>query len=252
MLNSSSISINHGLSMLKGLLALSLLVATPVHSDTLNTADGQAFDSAQFQELTLDVAARAGPDSQRLGVRVTLPKFLSHYVPFVEASTSQGNWDDLAVNGDTKFSGSGKGAGLYFTGIPEWKKLSTTLKFSYSEEDNNVDTPIVVSGRIANVDHELQTLSAGVLISPKNPIMDNGLNAYVALALVNNRSRRRVLVDQQEELRLAKADDSINGYFAAGIVYPTNRLRFYGVLEVQEEVSISLGVRWHITNTKHQ
>ena len=110
-------------------------------------------------------------DLQRhcLGVSRRPPR-LQHGLPLpCSCLCSRANAMQLAVNGDTKFSGSGKGAGLYFTGIPEWKKLSTTLKFSYSEEDNNVDTPIVVSGRIANVDHELQTLSAGVLISPKNP-----------------------------------------------------------------------------------
>lgn len=252
MLHSTSISITYSVSMLKTLLISVILVATPAHSDILNLVDGQAFERTQFQELTLDVAGRAEVDSQRLGVRVTLPRFLKHYALFVEANSSQGDWNDLAVNGATEFSGSGTGAGLYFPGLPKWKNVHTTFKLSYYDEDNNVDTPIVVSGRVASVDQEQQTVSASVLFSPNEPIMDNGLNAYVALGLVSTRSSRRVQVDRQEEFRLRRTDNSINGYLAAGLVYPVNRLRFYAVAEIQEQVSLSLGLRWNITKTRQK
>ena len=238
--------------MLKTLLISVVIVATPAHSDILSLADGQAFERTQFQELTLDLAGRAEADSQRLGVRVTLPRFLNHYALFVEANSSQGDWKDLAVNGATEFSGSGTGAGIYFTALPEWKNVNTTFKLSYHNEGNNVDTPIVVSGRVASVDHEQQTVSASVLFSPNESIIDNGLNAYVSLGFVSVRSSRRVIVDRQEELRLRRTDNSVNGYLAAGLVYPVNRLRFYAVAEIQEQISLSLGLRWNITKTRQK
>lgn len=252
MLNRRPISINYSVGMLKTLLTSVIIVATPAHSDILSLADGQVFDRRQFQELTLDLAGRAEADSQRLGVRVTLPRFLNHYALFVEANSSHGDWNDLAVNGATEFSGSGTGGGFYFTGLPEWKNVNTTFKLSYHSEDNNIDTPIVVSGQATSVDHEQQTVTASVLLSPNAPIRDNGLNAYVALGLVNVRSNRRVNVDRQEELRLRRTDNSVNGYLAAGLVYPVNRLRFYAVAEIQEQLSLSLGLRWNITKTKQK
>lgn len=252
MLDKTSISLSYWLSKLKPFLASVVIVATPAHSDILGLTDGQAFDQAQYQELALDLAGRTDANSQQIGIRVTLPRFLNHYALFVETSSSQGDWDDLAVNGDINFSGSGTGAGIYFSGLPDWKSFSTTIKLAYHDEDNNVDTLIAVSGRIASVDQGQQTISASVLFSPTDPIMANGLNAYVAAGLVNTRSRRHVYVDQQEESRLARADTSLNGYFAAGLVYPVNRLRFYAVAEIQEEISLSLGLRWNITKTAQQ
>jgi hypothetical protein len=107
----------------------------------------------------------------------------------------------------------------------------------------------VVSSRIASVEQEHQSVSASVLFSSTDPIMNNGLNAYVALGLMGTRSRRHVYVDRQEEPRLARFEDLIKGYFAAGLVYPVNRLRFYAVAEIQEDISLSVGVRWSITKT---
>jgi len=113
--------------------------------------------------------------------------------------------------------------------------------------NNDVDTPIVVSGRAASVDDQQQTISVTALMSPNNPIMDNGLNAYFALGLVSSRASRRVFIDQQEERELALSDNSLTAYLAAGIVYPTKRLRFYAVAEIQDELWLSIGARWHIT-----
>jgi len=235
--------------MLKALVVSVAIIATPAHSDILGIADGQAFAPTQFQELTLDLAGRTQADSQRFGIRITLPRFLDHYALFVEAGSSQGEWEDLAINGKTEFSGSGNGAGLYFKGIPDWKNFSTTLKFSFYNEENNVDTPIVVSGRVASVDQDKRQVSAKALFSPTDPISAKGLNAYVALGLVSTRSSRAVFVDQQEEARLARSDSYVNAYLAAGVVYPMNRFRLYAVAEVQEEVSLSMGIRWHFTKT---
>jgi hypothetical protein len=252
MLNKTSTFFNDSLHLLKLILASVVIVASPARSDILSITDGQVFDPTQFQELTLDLAARSEPESQRVGIRVTLPRFLNHYALFVETSSTQGDWGDLAVNGDVRFSGSGTGAGIYFSGFPGWKNINATYKLSYHSEDNNVDTPIVVSGRVASVDQAHQSVSARVLFSRADPIMNNGLNAYVALGIIGTRSRRHIYVDQQEEPRLARSDDSISGYLAAGLVYPINRLRFYAAVEIQEEFALSVGLRWNITKTAQQ
>ncbi len=233
-------------ALIKSFLLSAMVTSTAANADTLGVVDGQAYGPDQFREFSLDIAGRLHADSQRIGVRATLrPIFNNSVAPFFETSSSQGDLDNLTPVGTVKFGGENRGAGFYYLNIPDWRDARAILKVSYTDEENNVDSTITVAGQQAIVDYNQRTLFASLLLSPREALLDNGLNGYLALGLGHYRKRRVVFVDQVPEPRLARDESSIQPYLAAGVVLPYERYHFYAVVEFQQEASLSLGIRWN-------
>ena len=238
---------NRSFTTLSKAFLLSVLVTCQsTYADTLSVTDGQSFDSLQFKQFSLDVAARVQTDSHRIGVRATLrPIFSNHVAPFIETSRSFGDLDDLTPDSTVKFGGTSIGSGFYYLGLPDLYGARSILKVSYIDEENTVDTLISVGGRQASVDYNQRSVFATLLFSPKQPLLDNGLNSYAAVGIGSQRTRRIVFADRQTVDQLAQDDSTVQGYIAAGVVYPYRDMRFYAVAEFQEEASLSIGMRWN-------
>lgn len=228
------------------------LSVTAAQADPLSLADGHAFEPSQFNELTLDAGGRLHSDAQRGGVKITLPERLGGVAFFLEGWGSQGQLDDVSVSSDVEFSGQGEGVGFYLTGLPDWNRTTTTLRVAYHREEHDVDSVLAVAGRQATIESQLRNLSARLLFSPREPIHASGLTGYLAVGIANHRERRRLSVDQQLEPRLSRTRSDIQGYLAAGVVYPANSFRFYTVAEYQDSLSINAGMRWLISRTAGQ
>lgn len=232
---------------LRKVFVLSLCVTwQTTYADTLGVTDGQTFDNQQLKQFSLDVAARVQAESHRVGVRATLrPIFNNHVAPFIETSRSFGDLDDLTPAGTVKFGGTSIGSGFYYLGLPDLYGARSILKVSYIDEENTVDTRISVGGRQATVDYNQRSLFATLLLSPKKPLFESGLNAYAAVGIGNQRTRRFVFADRQNIDQLAQENSTMQGYIAAGVVYPYRDMRFYAVAEFQEKASLSIGMRWN-------
>ena len=224
-------------------------VVGTAQADTLRMADGYAFSQSQFKELTVDGGYRIADNSQRYGLRLALPVLAESIVPFAELSRAQGELTDLAATSDVDFTDhSAGGIGFFFTGLPEWRDMSLSLRLSRNEETIDTESNITVSGFQASARVKSKALSLSLLLSPKTALMKNGTNGYLAVGLTHNRSRTAVLVDDRPEPALSRSEENVDPYLAAGIVYPLGRLRFYGVLDYEHEVSLAVGVRLHVSS----
>ncbi len=231
------------------LFCLAVFIPTATIAQTISPVDGQAFDSEQFQELTLDVNYRTQSDSQRAAVRFSLPKLGDRFVFFFDVSTIDSELDNIAVNQSVNFSGNGLGYGLFYAGLPDWRNFSAALKLSVHEDTTDVDDFLALSGRQVDVSRDIRSHELALLLSPKTPLRDNGLTGYLSLGVINNRLDQDFNIDQAADQQFSREESEIQAHLAAGLVYPLRRIRLYAVLDYETDISLSLGMRWHVSRS---
>lgn len=221
----------------------------PAQATTIRLANVQVSEPEQFDIATLDLGVRAAQGTTRAGLRLTFQRMSEHYVPFIEVSAVNGHRDDLAINGEVDFSGPGGGIGLYYTGLPDWMNMTTTLSLSAHREKSDVDTLLSVSGREGIIKSDLYSQTISVLFSPRQPLRDNGLNGYVSVGLSHDRESRVLRLDGVPDSRLSERRSQVNGTLEAGLVYPTGRFRLHAVATYQDEFSLLLGLRYQLSHS---
>lgn len=222
------------------------VLPAPAQAAALALADAQVSEAEQFDVPTMDLGARILPDAVRAGMRLTMPRVYEHYAIFLDFTGVSGDRDDLAINGDVEYSGVGGGLGLFYTGLPDWQFMTTTLRLSAHREKSEVDTLLSISGRQGTIDSDLYSQAISVLFSPREPLRDNGLNGYLSVGLSHDRESRVLKLDGVADNRLSRRDSQINPTAEAGLVYPTGRFRLHTVVTYHDELSLSVGLRYHL------
>lgn len=236
----------HGLS---SLVLLSSMIASRANADLIGMADGLTYHKHQIRQVTLGIAGRVQDEAQSGSVRLAFPMIFSKQLLFyIEAETIASTWDNLAINADVELSGNGSGGGFYYSGIPQGDRFRTLFRLSVNERETGADSVLAIAGRQAIATTEQRNVTAALLFSPVTPIADNGLNGYLALGLAKALTRRNVAVDRRNEPSFSRERDTIEGYLAAGLVYPYKKLQFFAVAEYQETLALNLGIRWQIKN----
>jgi hypothetical protein len=231
------------------LLPIAMLTAPMVHAQTriLQLADGVATGTDTLRQLTLQANYRQQDNAAQTAIRIALPPTFDTFVFFADASVVEGELDDVAINGDVEVSGGGEGAGFYYTGLPDWQNFNQLLRFSVRREEIEQDSTIAVAAQQADLDYSQRSTSLAWIASPSQPPFANGANYYLALGASYHRIRDTLRVDGTIEPLLSEADEILSPYAGAGIVVPWYRLRLFAAVEYEEDIALSVGVRFNLS-----
>lgn len=194
-------------------IVIALSISQAAQADFMGAIDGRSSGLGDQADLSVEINANSfGKEFKWAGLRVNY-KVGDALVVFADASKLEAGTVPLneTVTGD--YEGAAFGAGIVFEMNDLLSGFNTSFKGSYHAATLPDISELTFDGAPAETDLELGAISAKFLLSPTEPLLDNGLSWYAALGY----SKIETKIAGPEDLEF----EALAGFSgAAGLVLP--------------------------------
>lgn len=236
-------------------LLLSLLVCFSVQAELLGLVDGRSARLSQQSTLSTDLGVTwYTPQLQWVSARINV-KPTNGLLAYVDVAQMQGSKLPVNPNRESNFIGTGFGGGLLIN-LPKWfNRYDLAFKLAYhsavldesaTKRLTAIDNAVSITNQ-SSAALEQSQWSSDVMVSPLDPVFENGVSWYATAGFVSTSAR----------LKMASPVDGANQFInyrtkrgvvlGAGFVKPVRRGQWYmGLKWLTGEPLVGVGFRYNL------
>jgi|GEM_PF-1207708 len=219
-------------------IVIALSISQAAQADFMGAIDGRSSGLSDQSDLSVEINANSfGEEFQWAGMRVNY-KVSDSLAVFADVSKVEAGTVPLNDVLTSDYAGQAFGAGVVFEMNDMLSGFNTSFKGSYHTATLPDVSELTYQGQPTETDLELGAISAKFLLSPTEPLLDNGLSWYAALGY----SKIETKIAGPEDLEF----EDVAGFTgAAGLVLPLSFGDMYlGVETLDGERLAGGGIRF--------
>jgi hypothetical protein len=219
-----------------------MFVATPLQAAPSGLPDGRSAQVSDLSRYSGEIGYRHSENGPLTGLRLNL-RVGADSLLFIDAAKTSDSIDGVAAAAEVDVSGTAYGIGIYHN-LPRINDaIHLGIRAGFHQIASDVDENLVVGNVRADAEVDRLMFDMAILLSPAKPLLDTGLQGYVALGLARREDQQQVNVDGIRNPRLDKRRVDTDATIAAGVVLPIRMGQLYAVVEHDRVASVSLGFR---------